>query len=109
MREELNFTFSAMGYRLKDNMHTWNITKEAKTNPKLIWQYNNKRSKIKAGIGELQTQKTPSRKKKPDKNEDKANILNDFFKSVFTSEPPSEAPTLENKFEKLNRKESWKH
>jgi hypothetical protein len=71
-----------------------NLSAEAKTNPKRIWQYINSKSKTKQGIGELCIDPKDPKSEKTDDNEKKANILADFFSSVFTLEPVDEVPTL---------------
>jgi hypothetical protein len=65
-----------------------NIAKESKENPKTIWKYI--RSK----------QKTNPESPTTSDNKEKANIIADFFTSVFTIEPEEEGeevPTLEEK------------
>ena len=74
-----------------------NLTKEAKENPKKIWKYINSRSKLKVGIGELYTDPNDTKSHKTNNNKEKANILNDFFQSVFTNEPEGEVPSLGDK------------
>ena len=74
-----------------------NLAKEAKTNPKKVWKYINLKSKVKEGIGELcKDVNNPKSEKTKDDNE-KANILADFFSSVFTKEPEAETPELQER------------
>ena len=58
------------------------ITKSSKSNPKNFWKYVN--SKPKASIGELHIQKDSFIFVA---DADKAEVLSDFFSSVFTREP----------------------
>ena len=64
------------------------IAKEAKKNPKAFYNYVNSRAKSRAGIA-------ISIKENGDKAEkilDKAEVLNDFLCSVFTTEGDDETP-----------------
>ena len=73
--------------------HEKKIAENCKQNPKMFWKYINSRLKSHSGISPL--------KDKDDKiiNEDeaKANILNDFFSSVFTREQIDNLPQIETK------------
>ena len=73
------------------------ISKKAKTNPKLIWQYIKSKSKTREGIGELYVNQDLKKGKKTDKDTDKANLLGEFFSSVFVREPDGEIPTIEDR------------
>lgn len=88
-----------------------NLAQEAKTNPKKIWQYINSKSKVKQGIGDLCTDPTNQKSPQTDDDTEKANILGNYFSSVFTKEPDNEIPTLEkrktlHKWEKMQSSES---
>ena len=66
------------------------IAKNSKSNPKGFWKYVNCKLKRTTGIANL---------KKPDdtlttSDEDKANVLNDYFSSVFTKEDLKDVPEL---------------
>ena len=68
-----------------------NVAKNSKENPKLFWKYVKDRLKITNNIGAL---------KKSDgtlavSNQEKADILNAFFASVFTREDTTNLPKLE--------------
>ena len=68
-----------------------NISRQAKTNPKVFWGYARQNLKSKAGISPLlQDKKEPLSLQFDD--EAKANILQRQFSSVFTNEPHNQAP-----------------
>ena len=64
------------------------LASEAKSNPNNIWKYTKSKTASRSGIPNLQ--KTDGSKAKSDK--EKAEALNDFFKSVFTIEAPGPTP-----------------
>ena len=64
------------------------LASEAKTNPNGIWKYAKSKTSSRSGIPNLQ--KTDGNLAKSDK--EKAEVLNDFFKSVFTTEAPGPTP-----------------
>ena len=76
-----------------------NIAKQAKSNPKSFWAYAQSKLKTRAGIPD------PMKTNVNDKNEttytssdeEKANVLQDFFSSVFTQEPPGDIPYFKRK------------
>ncbi|XP_069114365.1 uncharacterized protein [Argopecten irradians] len=72
-----------------------NISKNTKSNPKAIWQYVNSKSKTKAGIGDLCKDPADPKSEKTNNNTEKANILQEYFSSVFTLEPEEEIPCIE--------------
>ena len=73
------------------------IAKNIKNNPKSFWKYVNSKSKTKAGIHSLINKNGETIE---DKN-GKANILNEYFSSVFTKEEnatiPQILPSIESK------------
>lgn len=69
------------------------IAKQAKTDPKKFWQYANAKRKTKSGISDLKY-KEGDEEKIAEEDTTKANVLADFFSSVFTIEPDGEAPTM---------------
>lgn len=74
-----------------------NMASKAKSDPKVIWKYINSKSKTRVGISDLCTDpKDPKSVKTNDDNE-KANILAEFFSSVFTIEPDGEIPSLQER------------
>ena len=71
--------------------HEKRIADEAKTNPKLFHQYTNRRLKIKSKISNL---KLPGTNQSTKSDEEKSQVLNDFFCSVFTNEPQGPLPQI---------------
>ena len=71
------------------------LAKKAKDNPKAIWQYINSKSKIKEGITELNIDPNNSNSKLTSNNQEKSEILNNYFSSVFTIEPDGEMPAFQ--------------
>ena len=72
--------------------HEKKIAKESKTNPKSFWKYVNTKLSRSTGVPNLL---------KPDGNlttsdNEKANVLNSFFPSVFTNEDLTNVPTVDN-------------
>ncbi len=74
-----------------------NLAAQAKTNPKAIWKYMQSKSKVKDGIADLRI--NPENPDSPTTMDDraKANILADFYSSVFTNEPEGPIPDFENR------------
>ena len=70
------------------------IAKESKTNPKKFWQYVNKKTKIKQGIPDLVYEDEDGEEKSATNDKEKAEVLADFFSSVFTEEDTSNIPNL---------------
>ena len=71
------------------------IAKNAKQNPKAIWRYINSKSKTKENIGKLLKDPTKPNLELAESDKEKAEILADYFSSVFTKEPEGPIPTLE--------------
>ena len=69
-----------------------NIASEAKTNPKKFWNYVNNKTKTKPGVPNLN--KSENKDDVTTNDQEKANVLLDFFSSVFTQEPNTEIPEL---------------
>ena len=61
------------------------IAESVKENPKSFWAYVNSKTKMRSGIGDLKDENNIMRSS----DEDKSNILNDFFAAVFTREGDS--------------------
>ena len=74
-----------------------NLAKESKSNPKKVWKYINSKSKTRQGVGELCIDPKNPKSEKTEKDEEKANILADFFSSVFTKEPMDNIPELDKR------------
>ena len=64
--------------------------KEFKKKPKQFYSYVRDKQKVKVGISQLEKEDGT----RTDSDEETAEILSDFFQSVFTSEPAGEVPTL---------------
>ena len=55
-----------------------------KENPKDFWAYIRQKAKAKSGVSDLKDSQGVLNQD----NEEKANLLNDFFASIFIKEPP---------------------
>ena len=70
------------------------IAKNAKENPKAIWRYINLKSKTKEGIGNLMENAKDKNSKIVESDKEKAEVLVNYFSSVFTKEPAGPIPIL---------------
>ena len=68
------------------------LSENAKKNPKAICSYIESKSKMREGIADLHI--NPEDTEKTKDNKEKANILSDYFASVFTNEPFGELPQM---------------
>ncbi|KAL8625776.1 hypothetical protein ACOMHN_012368 [Nucella lapillus] len=64
------------------------VTEQAKKSPKSFWSYVKAKTSTRTGIADLK--RSDGTKTKTD--EEKAQVLNGFFQSVFTEEPEGELP-----------------
>ena len=71
------------------------IASEAKDNPNFFWNYVNRKTKTKPGIPNLN--KSDVKDDVTSNDQEKADILSDFFCSVFTQEDDTNIPILENR------------
>ena len=71
------------------------IMSEFKMKPKQLFNYVREKQKVKTGISRLENEDGNL----TDSEEEAANVLNRFFRSVFTEEPAGEVPQLETKFD----------
>ena len=76
------------------------ITDKVKSNPKSFWKYANSKLKCKIKIGDL----TADNGSIIDSDENKVDLLNSFFTSVFTKEDLSNMPTFHDR---IKQKESF--
>ena len=67
------------------------VAEQAKVNPSAFYRYANSKIKSKTGIADL----TKEDGSKTTTNTEKAELLNNFFKSVFTTENPGPLPDFE--------------
>ena len=70
--------------------HERRIMKAFKNKPKAFYGYVRAKQKVKTGVSQLETEEGEL----TNTDKETANILNNFFKSVFTKEPEGETPTL---------------
>ena len=70
------------------------LSKKAKSNPKDFFRYINSKSKVKIGIGDLHTDPNNESSPVTSNDQEKAEILSDFYQSVYTIEPDGEIPLL---------------
>lgn len=71
-----------------------NMAKQAKSNPKTIWKYINSKSKTRDTVADLHADPKNTNSPLKSTNKDKAEVLSDFFCSVFTNESPGELPEI---------------
>ena len=69
------------------------IAETAKSNSKNFWKYVNSKRKNKSGVSELHVQ-SANGTFTANSNKDKAEVLADFFSSVFTHENSNETPNI---------------
>ena len=70
------------------------LASRSKENPKGIWNYIKSKSKLREGIGDLHINPNDHKSPKTEIDIEKANILGDYFSSVFTIEPEGDIPSL---------------
>jgi hypothetical protein len=81
--------------KAKTNMEKEIAKNAKKKNPKKFWQYANSKRKTKSGISELKYKKENGEENKTSTDKEKAEVLANFFSSVFTNEPDGEIPNIE--------------
>jgi hypothetical protein len=79
--------------KLKKNYEK-GLSQKTKENPKAIWSYIKSKSKTREGIGDLHVDSEDIKSIKTEDNKEKANILSEYFSSVFTKEPEGDVPVL---------------
>ena len=73
------------------------IAQEIKNNPKMFFRYVNSKIKPKEGVSNLVKEDG----KLTENNQEKTEVLNNFFQSVYTSEDKNNIPTFEKKTDKV--------
>ena len=73
------------------------ISGNIKNNPKAFWKYTKSKIKSNSTISSLHANPKDSSSNLIDNSKEKANILNQYFASVFTNEPDGEFVRLEEK------------
>ena len=73
------------------------IAANAKDNPEVIYQYINSKSKTRTAVGTLCKDPNNKNSDKTEDDQEKANILSEYFASNFVEEPLGELPTLETR------------
>ena len=87
------------------NEYEKKIARNAKEDPKAIWRYINSKSKTKEGIGNLLKDPTDKNSKLVETDKEKAEVLANYFSSVFTKEPAGPIPTLERRVKIMEKME----
>ena len=77
------------------NKYEKNIVIDMKENPKDFWAYIRQKTKAKSGVSDLKD----SQGVLIQDNEEKANLLNDSFASVFIKEPPGQLPIFDVRYQ----------
>ena len=72
-----------------------NMERKIAKNAKKFWQYANSKWKTKSGISELKYKKENGEENKTSTDKENAEVLANFFSSVFTNEPDGEIPNIE--------------
>ena len=88
-RRQSNKTKKAV--RCAQAEHEKKLMKEFKKKPKAFYSYVRSKQKVKVGISQLEKEDGSLTQD----DTEAANVLNDFFKSVFTREPDGDVPTLQ--------------
>jgi endonuclease/exonuclease/phosphatase family metal-dependent hydrolase len=73
------------------------LVQEIKTNPKAFYKYVQSKTKSRSGIGDLKHEGRMATE-----DPEKAEILNNFFASVFTKEDPGQTPNVKTQSVKQN-------
>jgi hypothetical protein len=76
--------------------HERSISRQVKTNPKRFWQYIKSKSNTKEQISELYSNPQDPTSHTVEDDHQKADVLNNFFSSVFTNEPPGNLPHMDD-------------
>ena len=71
------------------------VASKCKENPKIFWKFINSKRKVYEHIGDLKTKDTDGNVFTASTNSEKAEVLGNFFASVFVTEPHSVPPNLQ--------------
>ena len=82
--------------RLKRNYER-DLAKRAKKNTKEVFRYINSKAKTKVGITQLHTDPNDDKSEVTDNNKEMAEIMADYYVTVFTREPDGIIPKLDDK------------
>lgn len=74
-----------------------NIGMNVKNNPKAFWKYVKSKTKLNTCIAGLHTEPTDVNSGITNDDNSKANILNNYFASVFTNEPDGAIPQIDSR------------
>ena len=80
--------------RKAQKIYEKDIMKQIKNNPKKFWNYAQKKMKNNTGIPDLQKSTDEDGEYLTRNDKEKAEVLADFFSSVFTKEPDGNLPTI---------------
>ena len=70
------------------------IARDSKANPKKFWQYVNKKTSIRQGVPDLVYEDDDGNEKNTTNDQEKDEVLADFFSSVFTEEDTRKMPHM---------------
>ena len=73
------------------------IANSVNENPKKFWNYTKSKTKVKPGISDLEYTDGNGEKKTTIDDSEKAEVLSDFFSSVFTEEGPEDIPHMDGR------------
>ena len=88
---------SEMGKLLRQEQEK--ISVDCKKNPKIFWQYINKRNKSKTNVGDLKWQNSNGSEMLAQDDKEKAQALQEFFSSVYTTETDDVSERLLNRID----------
>eukprot|EP00794_Sanderia_malayensis_P014125 gene14125-15603_t len=77
------------------------MPKDAKSNCKRFWQYVKSKTTIKSGIGDLVYTNEDGSERLTRNDQEKAEVLSDYFKTVFTDESSKPPPVDEKCYESI--------
>ena len=75
--------------------YEWNIAHDVKDNPKTFWSYVRSKNKTRTGVADLKDEDGSL----VSTDKEKANVLNNFFSSVFTNEDTNQMPIFDIRYQ----------